>query len=296
VTLLQVQHETVYRYAKPVRFGEHRILVRPRDSMEQSLEQFSLSISPEPASLRWLHDVFGNCIAVASFEQPAEELWITARMVVDHTHALVPEFSIDTRAKIHPFDYPADDLPDLRPTMVRQFPEETEVDAWARKHLDADAMTDTAALLKAMTLGIQSEFKYLRRADPGTQKPSTTLRRNEGTCRDFALLMIEAARSLGFAARFVTGYLYSPVRDREHRGGGATHAWAQIFLPGAGWVEFDPTNGIVGTRDLIRVGVAREPRQAIPIRGTFVGAKVDYLGMSVDVRVSRVLNGAAGAA
>ena len=102
--------------------------------------------------------------------------------------------------------------------------------------------------------------------------------------------MIEAARSLGLAARFVTGYLYSPARDGDHRGGGATHAWCQVFLPGAGWVEFDPTNGIIGTRDLIRVGVAREPRQAIPISGTFVGKKEDYLGMSVEVVVERVVS------
>ena len=288
MTLLSVRHETIYRYERPVQFGEHRILVRPRDSMEQTLESFGLAIRPKPSALRWIHDVFGNGIAIAGFEEAAEELRIVATMVLDHTPELTPAFEIDARAKNYPFDYGDVDLVDLTPTLRRQFPDETEVDIWARRFLDPRGTTNTGHLLATMTMGIKESFKYLRRPDPGTQRPSKTLASRAGTCRDFALLMIEAARSLGLAARFVTGYLYSPARDGNHRGGGATHAWCQIYLPGAGWVEFDPTNGIIGTRDLIRVGVAREPRQAIPIAGTFVGSKDDYLGMSVEVIVERV--------
>jgi transglutaminase-like putative cysteine protease len=107
-----------------------------------------------------------------------------------------------------------------------------------------------------------------------------------GSCRDFALLMMEAVRSLGLAARFVSGYLYVPSRDGpEHIGGGSTHAWCQVYLPGAGWVEFDPTNGIIGNRDLIRVAVARDPSQAIPLSGTYAGSPEDELGMKVQVNV-----------
>ena len=288
MTLLSVRHETIYRYERPVQFGEHRMLVRPRDSMEQTLESFGLAIRPRPSAMRWIHDVFGNGIAIAGFEEEAEELRIVATMVLDHTPELTPAFEIDIRAKNYPFDYGDVDLVDLTPTLRRQFPDETEVDIWARRFLDPRGTTNTGHLLATMTMGIKESFKYLRRPDPGTQRPSKTLASRAGTCRDFALLMIEAARSLGLAARFVTGYLYSPARDGNHRGGGATHAWCQIYLPGAGWVEFDPTNGIIGTRDLIRVGVAREPRQAIPIAGTFVGSKDDYLGMSVEVIVERV--------
>ncbi len=291
MTLLQVRHETVYRYGRAVAFGEHRMLLRPRDSMEQTLESFSLAIDPKPASVRWLHDVFGNGIAIASFEQPAETLRIVASMVLDHTPELTPPFEIEKRAETYPFDYGDVDAIDLAPNLRRQYPEESEVDAWARRFLDPRGVTTTGHLLATMTLGIKESFRYLRRHDPGTQRPGETLAKRQGTCRDFALLMIEAARSLGLAARFVTGYLYSPARDTgQHRGGGATHAWCQIFLPGAGWVEFDPTNGIIGTRDLIRVGVARAPRQAIPISGTFVGRKEDYLGMEVDVLVERVVS------
>ena len=288
MTLLSVRHETIYRYSRPVQFGDHRMLVRPRDSAEQRLDSFSLSIFPEPANLRWIHDVFGNGIAIASFEKPAEELRIEARMVLDHVHDRMPHFEIESRARTYPFDYGQVDAVDLAPNTLRQFPEESEVDAWARQFVTPGGVTITSHMLMTMTAGIKEGFTYLRRPDPGTQRPSLTLASRQGTCRDFALLMIEAVRSLGLAARFVTGYLYSPARDGDHRGGGATHAWCQVYLPGAGWVEFDPTNGIVGTRDLIRVGVAREPRQAIPISGTFVGTKADYLGMSVDVAVNRV--------
>lgn len=290
MTLLQVRHETTYRYARPVHFGDHRMLVRPRDSAEQRLDSFSLKIEPEPANLRWIHDVFGNGIAIASFEEASEQLHITAQMVLDHTHERWPQFEIDGRARLYPFDYGQSDAMDLAPNMVRQFPDEVEVDEWARQFVTPGAPTETSHLLMTMTVGIKEGFKYLRRFDPGTQRPSLTLASRQGTCRDFALLMIEAARSLGLAARFVTGYLYSPARDGDHRGGGATHAWCQVYLPGAGWVEFDPTNGIIGARDLIRVGVAREPRQAIPISGTFVGKKDDYLGMNVEVLVERVVS------
>ena len=123
----------------------------------------------------------------------------------------------------------------------------------------------------------------------GTQDPLVTLQSGSGTCRDFALFLMEAVRSLGFAARFVSGYLYDEDRvgDGEQSlvGGGATHAWAQIYLPGGGWVEFDPTNALVGGRNLIRVAVARDPTQAIPLGGSFTGTPDAFLGMTVEVEI-----------
>lgn len=290
MTLLSVRHDTIYRYARPVLFGEHRMLLRPRDSMEQRLDSFALAITPRPSSVRWIQDVFGNGIAIAAFSTPAEQLQIVATMVLDHTPELTPACEIDPRASRFPFDYGDVDAIDLAPHLRRQYPEDDAVDDWARRFLDPRGNSDTGALLAAMTLAIKESFSYLRRPDPGTQRPALTLSSQQGTCRDFALLMIEAVRSLGFAARFVTGYLYSPARDGNHRGGGATHAWCQVYLPGAGWTEYDPTNGIIGTRDLIRVGVAREPRQAIPIAGTFTGRREDYRDMSVEVVVERVVS------
>ncbi len=162
---------------------------------------------------------------------------------------------------------------------------EHEVDGWARQFLPRTGPARTLDLLTAITLAIKQGFTYVGRQEQGIQDPLRTLKLRSGSCRDFALLMMEAVRSLGFAARFVSGYLYSPG-GKSHEGGGATHAWVQVYLPGAGWIEFDPTNGIVGNRDLIRVAVARDPRQAIPLSGTWTGFPADCLGMTVEVTVS----------
>jgi len=288
MSILQVRHVTSYAYAHPVRFGEHRLLFRPRDSHEQRLLSEALQVSPEPAGTRWLHDVFGNCITVLYFDQAASELRFETLLVLDHSSRMVPPFATEERAKLWPFDYDADMLPDLAPYMRVHNPS-PELDAWARKFTRAGRDTETGHLLMTMTMGVRESFVYSRRTDPGTQAPERTLSTRQGTCRDFAWLMIEACRSLGLAARFVTGYIYVPSRDgSDLRGGGATHAWVQVFLPGAGWVEFDPTNGIVGSTDLIRVGVAREPSQAKPLSGSFVGDRGDYLGMTVQVNVTTV--------
>jgi transglutaminase-like putative cysteine protease len=171
--------------------------------------------------------------------------------------------------------------------MRRQYPDDRTTAAWARRFIHPSGPTDTARLLEDMTLAIKADFTYSRRLHKGTQAPDVTLSSGVGTCRDFALLMIEAVRSLGFAARFVTGYIYVPSHDNYERlGGGATHAWAQVFLPGAGWVEFDPTNGIIGSRGLIRVATVRDPAMATPLSGSWTGSPGDCLGMDVTVRVT----------
>jgi transglutaminase-like putative cysteine protease len=290
MTVLKVRHVTTYTYRRPVGFGEHRLLFRPRDSHEQRLLSAELEISPRPSDLHWIHDVFGNCVAIARFEAEAAELRIETSIALDHTSATTPRFRTEPSAKAWPLAYSGDILPDLEPVMRRHYPDVGgEVEAWARQFvMTPGAHPETGHVLMTMTTAIKDGFRYSRRTDPGTQTPQLTLSSRTGTCRDFALLMIEAARSLGFAARFVTGYIYVPSRDSEEiRGGGATHAWVQIFLPGAGWVEFDPTNGIVGSRDLIRVGVARDPRQARPLSGSFEGAREDYIGMTVEVKVTK---------
>ena len=154
--------------------------------------------------------------------------------------------------------------------------------------MPAGGAAGIGALLATITYGIRESFAYKRRSESGTYPPLLTLKMGQGSCRDLALLMMEAVRGLGLAARFVSGYVYVPDRDQDrHLGGGSTHAWCQVYLPGAGWVEFDPTNGIVGNRDLIRVAVARDPIQAIPISGTFYGTTTDEIGMSVEVQVTK---------
>jgi len=179
-------------------------------------------------------------------------------------------------------------MPDLLRLIERQYLDpEHEVDRWARQFLRHDGRTDTSELLAAMTHTIRHDLTYVAREESGVQDPVKTLRMMSGSCRDFAVLMMEGVRSLGLAARFVSGYLYVREGERGGRiGGDATHAWLQVYLPGAGWVEFDPTNGIVGNHDLIRVAVARDPRQAVPISGTWTGFPSDSLGMTVEVEVT----------
>ena len=138
-----------------------------------------------------------------------------------------------------------------------------------------------------MTLGVKKDFLYTRRSEKGVQSPNDTLESRRGSCRDFAVLMMEAARSLGLAARFVSGYIFVPGSEAGRTlGGGATHAWMQAYLPGTGWIDFDPTNSIVGNRNLIRVAVAWDPKQVLPLWGTFEGSASSFLGMDVSVSVT----------
>jgi transglutaminase-like putative cysteine protease len=286
--LLSVRHVTTYRYRRAVSFGEHRMMFRPRDSYDQKLLEARLQITPEPSSVRWVHDVSGNCVTIAEFSGvEAEELRFESNIWLDHSPSNTPDFQIEDHAKTYPFTYGPEEMPDLAPLMVRQYPDADEtVDRWVRRFLRPGHRTDTGMLLMTLMYAFKESFTYERRSEPGTRPPALTLNLGRGSCRDLALLMIEALRSLGLAARFVSGYLYVPSRDApRYRGGGSTHAWCEVYLPGAGWVEFDPTNAIVGNRDLIRVAVARDPSQAIPLSGSYFGTADDFREMTVEVKV-----------
>ena len=286
--ILNVRHVTTYRYQKPVGFGEHRFMFRPRDSADQRLIESRLEISPEPDSLRWMLDVHGNNVGVATFSARATELRFDSRLRVEHTTDPTPlDARIAPHAQVLPFTYNSVDAPDLLRSAERQYADPgNKVDEWARSFFRSGGVTRTADLLADMVRSVRRRFTYLARMEPGMQEPSTTLRLGTGTCRDFAVLVMEALRSLGLATRFVTGYLHSGEAGSELRGGGNTHAWLQVYLPGAGWIELDPTNDIVGSRDLVRVAVTRDPAHAIPLGGTWTGFPADCLGMEVSVRVT----------
>ena len=285
--LLTIHHKTEYRYARPVAFGEHRSRLRPRDGQDLRVLSGDLKIEPQPMRLRWIHDVFGNSVAIATFDERADTLTFVSTATVEHNPAEEFALTADDPAYFYPFLYDAEEFPDLVQFITPQYADpDGELSTWARKSLDAEAPTPTFRILSGMTHGIREAFSYRKRHEQGTQHPLDTLQTRCGTCRDFALLMIEALRRLGIAARFVSGYLFVPG-DRPHRyaGGGSTHAWVQVYLPSAGWIEFDPTNGIVGSRDLIRVAVARDPRQAIPLHGTYLGSADAFVAMEVAINV-----------
>jgi transglutaminase-like putative cysteine protease len=287
--VLTVTHTTTYRYANPVTFGEHRMMMRPRDSHDLRLMETSLILRPA-ATVRWIHDVFGNSIAIARFSEPSAELHVESGFRAEHFPLEESGVEIEEYARHHPFSYDASEMPDIGRTAERHYPDpEHQVDTWVRRFTESAAEHDTMGILSAMTKAIQAEFTYNPRDEMGTQDPVTTLTTANGTCRDYALLMMEAARTLGFAARFVSGYLYDDSKidggPETVIGGGVTHAWAQIYLPGAGWVPFDPTNGLVSDRNLIRVAVTRDPTQAVPLKGSFTGQPGDFLGMDVTVEI-----------
>lgn len=306
--VLSIVHRTEYTYREPVRFGEHRLLFRPRDSHDMRLVDSRLTIRPA-SQVWWMHDVFSNSVAVARFDDPAERLVFESVVVVEHYPSRNTDFAISDHARSLPFAYAFDDLQDLGPTTVRHHPDDGAIETWARSFFSGDE-TETMDLLRRMTESVRADFAYRPRFEEGVQSPAETLAHRHGTCRDFALLMMEAVRSLGLAARFVTGYVFDPAveggdaaspRTKGDRvvgptvgpgalpvqGAGATHAWLQVYLPGAGWVEYDPTNGIIGGENLIRVGVARDPSQAIPLQGTFLGPAEAFEEMDVSVDVLR---------
>ena len=260
------------------------MMFRPRESHDLRLVSTKLDILPRPSGLRWLHDVFDNSVAIATFDVAASELRFDSTITLEHLETALPDYALESEAQTFPFHYSDDERPDLVGALARQYPSD-DIDPWVERFLTSAGST-TMSLLHSMTRGIKEEFAYLRRTEKGVQTPAETLQRRSGSCRDFAVLMMEAVRSVGLGARFVSGYIFAPdERGTAAIGGGNTHGWMQAYLPGAGWVDFDPTNCIVGNRNLIRVAVAWDQRNALPLHGTFIGPASAFLGMDVDVSV-----------
>jgi transglutaminase-like putative cysteine protease len=284
-----IRHVTTYRYRRPVAFGEHRMMLHPRDSDDQRVIQTGLKISPEPTSLGFVQDSFGNCVGIAQFSHRSRELSFESIVCLEHS----PEdtaLGLEDAGQAFPIEYSPGELQDLAAYIERhQLDPMNEVDSWARQFLPPSGSIGLFELLMRLSQSIHNGFVYRRREAKGIQRPAETLRLGHGSCRDFAMLMIEAARSFGLAARFASGYLAVPLDDpRESTRSsarGSTHAWAQVYLPGGGWVDFDPTSGSVGNLGLIAVAVVPDPRDAIPLHGTFIGFPSDPLGMEVQVSV-----------
>ena len=284
MALLTVRHTTVYRYSEPVGLGEHRMMFRPRASHDLRLISTALAITPRPEQLRWLHDPFDNSVAVATFSGTTSELRFESTVTLEHFEVSLMEYPLEEYARTYPFRYSDEDFPNLERGLAHRSAE--GVGEWALQFLDTGESTRTMKILRAMTTGIRETFCYTRRSEKGVQLPEETLRTRRGSCRDFAALMMEGARFLGVAARFVSGYIFVPESSGV-TGGGATHAWMQAYLPGAGWIDFDPTNSIIGNRNLIRVAVAWAPDQVPPLWGSYEGPAAAFVGMDVTVSVTQ---------
>ena len=283
---VRIRHRTTYSYRRPVGLGPHRLRLRPRESRDLILISSEIAVSPTGA-LTWAHDVFGNSVATVVFPVLTDSLTIEAVTELELHGSAWPIFDIAASAIVYPFRYSDDEWTDLGALSNHQYPDPGgRLRAWARGFVGG-ARTDTLSLLKDLNAGVSQTIGYQVRDDEGTQSPDQTLERGWGSCRDFAVLFAEAARSLGFGARIVSGYLFNP--DRSLVGStdaGSTHAWAEIFVSGAGWISFDPTNRSVGGFNLIPVGVARDITQIMPVVGSFVGSADGFLGMSVEVEVT----------
>jgi transglutaminase-like putative cysteine protease len=262
------------------------MMFRPRESHDLRLLKARLEITPQPVHLRFLHDVFDNSVGVATFDGFASELRFESVVTLEHFENTLPDYPLEEFAERYPFSYSDEEFPNLARALLHHYPSE-EVKQWVTQFLDPSGVTDTMGLLTAMTCAIKRDFVYKRRTEKGVQSPTETLQIRRGSCRDFAVLMMEAARALGLAARFVSGYIFVPGTEAPSMtGGGATHAWMQVYLPGAGWIDFDPTNSIIGNRNLIRVAVAWDHKHVLPLWGTFVGKASSFLRMDVTVSVS----------
>ena len=283
---LSIHHKTTYRYRQPVSLGPHRLMLRPRECRDLRLISSDVTMTPA-ALVTWAHDVFGNAVATASFQTMAENLVIDSVAELQLNAAAWPVFDVAASAIFYPFQYSDDEWIDLGALTIQQYPDPAgRLRDWARAFVGGNP-TDTLALLKDLSIGVSGWIRYQSREDEGTQSPTQTLDRGWGSCRDFSVLFVEAARSLGFGARIVSGYLYNPDQNLlGTRDAGSTHAWAEVYVPGAGWITFDPTHRSVGGFNLIPVAVARDIRQAMPVAGSFVGMADAFQEMSVEVQVT----------
>lgn len=286
MTRLTVHHRTAYRYRVPVAPGPHRLMLRPRESRTLRLHAHDLEISPA-AAVTWAHDVAGNAVATATFGEPTDILVIdsTAELTLDADRW--PVFDIAASAASYPFLLSEDEMTDLGALRLQAYLDPAGgLREWAQGFV-AGAGTDTLSLLKDIGNGVAARVVYEEREDDAAQSPVETLAIGRGSCRDFAVLFVDAVRSLGFGARIVSGYLYDPDRDAiGSAGAGSTHAWAEVYVPGAGWIMFDPTNRSVGGFNLIPTAVARHIRQTMPVSGSFAGDTAAFEALDVAVTVT----------
>lgn len=283
---LQIKHLTSYQYAETVTLLPHRLLLRPREGHDIRIESAELIIAPAH-QLQWQRDVYDNAVAEATFTQPANRLSIESHLTLQHYDSHPLNFLVADYAVRFPFQYDAAERVDLGPYLTTIFVQDRPVlSPWLRQFWAAGQIVETYLLLEWINKAIATGFSYQQREEPGVQTPATTLAKRSGSCRDFATLFIEACHCLGLAARFVSGYQYSPSLMKDQ---GATHAWAEVYLPGAGWKGFDSTTGKVVDNNYIALAVSRHPEMVPPVSGSFIAASGQSPIMTVAVEVTDLL-------
>ena len=289
MSIFSITHLTDYRYQKKVAFGEHRMMLRPRDDENQRVIQAVLTISPQPEEVAWDRDEFDNHFAIARFSENADQLRFVSETRLHHSVRQFLAGDIEEYARNFPFQYNTEDLPNLQ-QFTLPVTLGTELTLWSNQFFRTDGTANTFDVLSGMTQTIFRTFRHVNRYEEGIQEPAESLALGSGSCRDLAMLMIASLRSRGIAARFVSGYMH--LSNEEHKyqvmEGGNTHAWLQAYIPGPGWVEFDPSAGKTGNENLVRVAAVAHPQEAIPLQGTWYGHASDHSAMTVAVKVDLV--------
>ncbi len=274
----KILHRTYYTFPGVVRLGPHFLRLRPREDYDLRIETSNLKITP-PATLHWQRDVEGNSVAIATFDLPTQQLSIESEIIIQQYNESPLDFLVADYAIHYPFSYQRDEQILLAPYMAPPGNKTSnQLATWIANVWRPGEQIQTYTLLQRIGAYIPQTLSYRLREEPGVQTWQQTLTNNSGSCRDFAVLFMEAARCLGLASRFVSGYLHAPPSATDF---GATHAWAEVYLPGAGWKGFDPTIGKIAGTDHIAVAVARLPESVPPVAGSFVGQP----GSSLDVGV-----------
>jgi transglutaminase-like putative cysteine protease len=283
---IRIQHRTTYTYRAPVQFGQHKVMIRPREGHDIHIESSIMEITPGH-NIHWMRDVNSNSIANIDFTETASKLAIYSELVLQHYDSNPLDFVLEESAINYPFVYSPDTLPELTAFTHIIYPKDTaRLGDWLTQFWKpGNPPVETLPLLQRVNQHIHDTFQYQRRDEPGVQTPAETLQKNGGSCRDFATLLLEAYRCWGLAARFVSGYM---LCEATEAGGASTHAWVEVYLPGAGWKGFDPTSGIVTGSQHVVVAVARNPENAAPISGSFIGPNASFLGIEVDVAVIQI--------
>lgn len=286
---LNIDHTTVYHYHRAVRFGPHRLMIRAIEGHDVQVRSSELVIEPT-ARIRWFRDVYDNSVAVADFSEHAAQLSIRSALKVEHFNSNPFDFVLESTALQLPFHYRDEERADVGAFLQRGHANDHALlQHWVKPFLSTSGRGKTLEFLTALNRSVPLSFEYAAREEPGVQTPGETLRQRTGSCRDLALLFMEAARMLGVAARYVSGYLCRTNDEGIVAGpSNTTHAWAELYLPGAGWKGFDPTCGVLAADYRVRVAVARAPGQALPVSGSFQGSASDYAGMEVAVNAHEV--------
>jgi transglutaminase-like putative cysteine protease len=285
VRRIHIHHLTRYRYAETVTLLPHILHLRPRDGHDIRVQSSKLTISPE-FRIHWKRDVYGNSVAAVTFLQAARELSIASEVTVENYAEQPLDFVLEDYARYFPFDYDPGEQIDLAPYKSAVYEQDqATVKAWIADICNPGSKVDTITMLTRLNTNIANGHRYQVREEPGVQLPSQTLSSGTGSCRDFATLFIESCRHCGLASRFISGYVLNEAVAPWNT---ATHAWAEVYLPGSGWRGFDPTSGLLVSGDHIAVAVHRHPEAVPPVSGSFVGTGNAQPELTVEVRVAPV--------